>query len=206
MELESRWSLSEEERATLAVALDALLPPEPEGTFPAPSETGMIDDFILARVPEAADERGWTPFPGITADGLRQTLAALAQLERDLETMTDALLAFEQAEPAAFRALWQLAVYGYYSRPETIAAISRDLSPAYHGAPLPLGYAHAIAPWDGNDPLQLPRKPRGAYLPTNLVQRVDLSQLPAEWRGECPLPSPPTALGPHPRAHLPTSW
>jgi hypothetical protein len=174
--------LSDAERATLAAALDALLPPE--GSFPAPSATGLIDDFILQRVPEAVEERGWTPYPFITASDLRQTLTALAQLALDLGDMPTALQAFEQAEPAGFLALWRLAVYGYYSRPETIAAISRDLAPAYHGAPLPLGYAHAMAPWDPADPLQMPRNPRGSYIPTKDVKRVDLSMLPSEWSHE----------------------
>lgn len=182
--MESRWSLSDTERATLAPALDALLPPDPSGTFPPPSATRIIDDFILKRVPEGADERGWTPYPFVGASELKHTLIALAQMERDRGDMPAALHAFQDEEPAAFLALWRLAVFGYYSRPETIAAISRDLAPAYHGAPLPLGYAHAMTPWDSADPLQNPRNPRGSYIPTDKMQRVDLSALPAEWTSE----------------------
>jgi hypothetical protein len=162
---DSVWSLSDDERATLERALDALLPPS--GSFPAPSHTSMIDAFILKRVPES-DPDGRL-YPALDAAGLRAVLATL----QGADDMTAALSDLEQTEPVAFTALWRLAVYGYYSQPETLAAIQRDLAPAYHGAPLPLGYAHAMAPWDANDPLQMPRTPRGSFIPTDAVRRVD---------------------------------
>ena len=164
------WTLTDAERRTLAAALDALLPPE--GSFPAPSQTGMIDDFVLRRVP--APGAAPVPYPGVDGDGLRAILSRLA----DGADATEALAALERERPEEFLALWRLAVYGYYSRPETIAAIARDLNSPYHGAPLPLGYAHAIGPWDPDDPLQHPRHGRGAYTPTGEVRRVDLSGLP----------------------------
>ena len=176
------WDLTDDERATLAAALDALLPPN--GSFPPPSATGLIDDFILHRVPATGTTGGSLPWPRVDSDGLRAILVTLATLARDLGEMTAALTAFEQEQPAEFTALWRLAVYGYYSRPETIAAIQHDLAPAYHGAPLPLGYAHAIAAWDDNDPLQLPMTPRGHYIPTEDVRRVDLSGITGNERSE----------------------
>ena len=148
------WTLTEGERVVLAAALDALLPPG--GGFPPPSRTGLIDGFIIPRVPPPGTRP--RPYPGIAA--------GLAALERE--------------QPEAFLALWRLAVYGYYSRPEVIAAIQRELAPAYHGAPLPLGYAHAIAPWDPADPLHNPRNGRGSYLPTDAIRRVDLAGLPRD--------------------------
>ena len=159
------WTFTDAERATLGAALDALLPPD--GSFPYPSQTRMIDDFILRRVP--APGTGRVPYPGLDGDGLKAIIARLAEAS----DMTAALAAMEQEVPVDFRALWQLAVYGYYSRPETIAAIGRDHTPAYHGAPLPLGYAHAIEPWDPADPLQNPQHRRGSYLPTEAVRRVE---------------------------------
>lgn len=169
---EPGWSLDEAERRVLGEALDALLPPE--GSFPPPSGTDMIDAFILRRVPASA--AGVIPYPGLDAAGLR---AILAELGAGGEP-TAALERLERERPASFLALWRLAVYGYYSRPETIAAIQRDLAPAYHGAPLPLGYAHAIAPWDPDDPHQRPHQPRGTYIPTEAVARVDLTGLTFE--------------------------
>ena len=71
------WMLTDDERATLAAALDALLPPEPGGTFPRPSETRIIDDFILRRVP-VAGASDWVPYPWIDSDGLRSILADIA--------------------------------------------------------------------------------------------------------------------------------
>src|SRR5579884_3419957 len=165
------WTLADDERRTLALALDALLPPN--GSFPWPSETGLIDDFILRRVPPAGGER--VPYPGLDGDGLRRLLDRLAPAA-GRDEMTAALARLEADDREGFTALWRLAVYGYYSRPETIAAIQRDLAPAYHGAPLPLGYAHAIAPWDPDDPLQNPRHQRGHFVPTEAVRRVDLDR------------------------------
>ena len=174
-ETEPAWNLTERERATLVAALDALLPPT--GSFPTPSATGLIDDFILRRVPATDTNNGSLLWPRVDSDGLRTLLAMLAALTSDLGGMTAALSAFEQEQPGEFTALWRLAVYGYYSRPETIAAIQRDLAPAYHGAPLPLGYGHVMDAWDAGDPLQFPTTPRGHYTRTEDVRRVDLSAI-----------------------------
>lgn len=166
------WSLDPDERRVLAAALDALLPAE--GSFPWPSTTGVIDDFIIPRVPHAGD--GWLPYPGLDATSLKAILARLATSS----DMTAALAQLEREDPALFVAFWRLAVYGYYSRREVIAAIQHDLAPAYHGAPQPLGYAHVIPPWDPADALQRPRHPRGSYRSTADVQRIDLTKLPPE--------------------------
>jgi hypothetical protein len=166
---DSGWSLSDDERHTLERALDALLPPS--GSFPRPSQTDMIDTFIMQRVPES-DPEGRL-YPSLDAEALCRLLAGL----QGAEDMTAALADLERTQPLAFTALWRLAVYGYYAQPETIAAIQHDLAPAYHGAPLPLGYVHAMAPWDANDPLQMPREPRGSFIPTDQVKRVEAAWL-----------------------------
>lgn len=163
------WSLSETERRTLEQVLDALLPPA--GSFPSPSQTDLIDQFILERVP-ASDEQQ-SLYPGLDVPRLK---ALLAHLEY-AEPMTDALSRLEQEQPATFQSIWRLAVYGYYSRAETINAIQRDLAPAYHGAPLPLGYSDAMQRWDASDPLQMPRSPRGSFVASGEVKRVDLTRL-----------------------------
>ena len=170
----SRWTLTDSDRALLGAALDTLLPPE--GSFPAPSETGIIDDFVLQRVPPTGAITGVLPYPGIDSDALRGTIAMLESAGGE-DDMVAALEQLERDQPFLFGALWRLAIYGYYSRPETVAAIQRDLAPAYHGAPLPLGYNHAIEPWDPTDPFQFPTNPRGSYIPTGEVTRVDLSQV-----------------------------
>ncbi len=170
----SEWTLSDDERSTLERMFDALLPPA--GSFPLPSRTNMIDEFILKRVPDV-DERG-SLYPGLDSARLK---ALLSDLD-GVPDMTESLSALQREQSAQFQALWSLAVYGYYSRPETIAAIQRDLSPAYHGAPLPTGYIAAMERWDANDALQMPRMPRGAFISTDQVKRVDLSRLGAEGR------------------------
>jgi hypothetical protein len=113
------------------------------------------------------------PYPGLDGDGLRAIIARLAGGGE----AAAALAALERERPEEFLALWRLAVYGYYSRPETIAAIGRDHYAPYHGAPLPLGYTRAIEPWDRDDPLQNPQHRRGAFTPTDEVRRVDLAGL-----------------------------
>lgn len=165
------WTLSDAERTALGAVLDALLPPS--GSFPWPSHTGIIDQFILKRVP--LDDAQGRLYPGLDAPGLKSLLAELAAAS----DVTTALSTLEQEQPRLFRSLWGLAVYGYYAQPETIEAIQRDLAPAYHGAPLPLGYAHAIDRWDPSDPLQRPRQPRGSFIPTDQVRRVE-----APWQHE----------------------
>ncbi len=168
----SEWTLSDEERSTLERVLDALLPPT--GSFPLPSQTNLIDEFILKRVPQV-DDRG-SLYPGIDSARLKGILSDLS----DAGDLTESLSKLQREQSAQFQALWSLAVYGYYSRAETIAAIQQDLAPAYHGAPLPTGYIAAMERWDANDALQMPRSPRGAFIPTEQVKRVDLSRLDAE--------------------------
>jgi hypothetical protein len=34
-----------------------------------------------------------------------------------------------------------------------------------------------LTPWDASDPLQMPARPRGRYVPTDDVRRVDLAWL-----------------------------
>jgi hypothetical protein len=164
----AHWSLSDDERRNLESALDALLPSA--GSFPAPSATGIIDDFIIPRLEPAGSLP--VPYPGLTADDLK---AILLRLDGDGE-IAGALERLELEFPVAFKGLWALAVYGYYSRPEVIEAIQQDHAPAYHGAPLPLGYEHAIEPWNPDDPLQNPRQPRGSFIPTDAVRRIVSSE------------------------------
>ncbi len=160
----THWTLTHAERSVLEAALDALIPAG--GSFPPPSRTGIIDDFIIPRLGPAGSLP--VPYPGLTTDDLK---AILLRLDGG-DTMTAALEQLELEYPVAFQGLWALATYGYYSRPEAIEAIQKDHAPAYHGAPLPLGYEHAIDPWNPEDPLQRPRQPRGSYIPTDAVQPI----------------------------------
>jgi hypothetical protein len=166
---ERSWELTASERRTLERVLDALLPPE--GSFPAPSTSDVIDGFIMRRV--VAEGVGPVPYPGIDSAGLKGILAMLGEGPDVVES----LQRFDAERPADFLALWQLVVYGYYSRPEVIHAIQTDLACEYHGAPLPLGYAHVLTSWDASHPLEMPRQPVGSYIETDQVRRVDLSGL-----------------------------
>jgi hypothetical protein len=161
-------ALNPEQLATLGATLDALLPPT--GSFPPPSETDIVDGFILKHLPPPG---GPPVYPGLDTGQLAELLDMLAETE----DIPAALERLEVNQPAHFQALWALAVFGYYSRPEVTVAIQSDLACEYHGAPLPLGYAHVIAAWDADDPLQKPVAPAGRYIATSDVRRADLSGL-----------------------------
>ena len=163
-------ALCTEQKANLGAVLDALLPAS--GTFPMPSETAMIEEFIIPQVAGAGNPPA---YPGPSMDDLRSLLDQFSEAV-DLVAVLERL---ELDDPERFQALWALAVFGYYSRPEVVAAIQRDHDCLYHGAPLPLGYAHVIAPWDAEDPLQMPASSPGRYIATEDVRRVDIGQLEA---------------------------
>jgi hypothetical protein len=150
------WTLTDAERATLGAALDALLPPD--GTFPHPSQTRMIDDFICAASPRLA------------AGGSRILVSMVTGCGRS-------------SPCSRRRRTWPPRSRRSSGRPPPISAPSGNwrstaTTRGPRRSPLPLGYAHAIEPWDATDPLQNPQHRRGSYLPTEAVRRVDLGGLP----------------------------
>ena len=68
-----------------------------------------------------------------------------------------------------------VAYLSYYENPDVIAGV-RALGHRYQESPQPKGYP--MARFDPSDPQQAPSHRRGRFVPTDRVQRVDLSPLP----------------------------
>ncbi|MDX2138234.1 MAG: hypothetical protein SF123_09060 [Chloroflexota bacterium] len=78
----------------------------------------------------------------------------------------------EQDEPLLFATVRQLVYFGYYQSPLVVRAV-RQLGIVYNDAPQPEGYDLGV--FDPN--INLPIQPRGHFVPTDEVKRVDLSAL-----------------------------
>ncbi|WP_285588354.1 hypothetical protein [Actinomycetospora sp. NBRC 106378] len=85
--------------------------------------------------------------------------------------------ALEKAEDPFFEQIRALVYYGYYSRPEVVIAIRKNVPAGkdYHGPPLPYGYIQSLEPWDETTLAQA--NDNGSYLETDQVERVDLSKV-----------------------------
>jgi hypothetical protein len=86
------------------------------------------------------------------------------------EAQVEAVRQLEADQPARFDFVRTATYYGYYQSPLVVRAIRR-LGHAYNDAPQPAGYA--LEPFDPK--IHLPNEPRGRYIPTSQVRRVDLS-------------------------------
>lgn len=129
---------------------------------------------------------------GLLAERLRETggpeaVAALADtldragaapfLDLDAAGRIDAVRAVELAEPAMFALARSILYFSYYQHPLVTRAI-RGMGFAYNDAPQPLGYAHAMAPFDPRR--NLPSVPRGGYKATDAISRLDVRIDPAD--------------------------
>jgi hypothetical protein len=100
-------------------------------------------------------------------------LLARALIERDVLTdPTGAATRLEADEPVRFALAQLILTYAYYEAPAVIAAI-RALGHDYNQAPQPTGYT--LRPFD--PARDAPATPRGRYIGTHEVARVDLSRL-----------------------------
>jgi hypothetical protein len=149
----------------LSALIDVLIPGD--DLFPAASlagATGLVferlrwledEQFVeglLAYLEQAADGRDFASLPA------EEQRRLVAQLERE--------------RPAWFEQLRFVTYLSYYQLPPVVRAV-RALGFEYNEAPQPRGYS-----MDPFDPAQdLPQEPRGSYVPTDAVQRVDLSGL-----------------------------
>jgi hypothetical protein len=106
-------------------------------------------------------------------DGLARlsaTLGPLAALDR--AGREAAVGRLEKADPELF-GIVQMTIYlSYYEQPAVVAAV-RAMGHDYNDAPQPDGYA--LPPFDPD--LDLPRRPRGAFVATAEVRRLDLTTL-----------------------------
>ena len=165
---------SEEQTAVLNAVADTMVPPG--GGFPAPSEVDVAD-FVGRYVTPSGYKNKHYPFAG--EDEFKAGLDRLGAgfVAADTTGRTAAITALEEAEDPLFEQLRSLVYYGYYSRPEVIQAIRREIPAGkdYHGPPLPYGYLEVTEPWD--DETLASAAEQGSYLATEAVERVDLSKL-----------------------------
>lgn len=148
--------------------VDVLLPGDTR--FPAASDAGIhgvVADRLVAQSGETV------------LDDLAQTIEAcggpLGPL--DAAERQDVVRRFEAKHPEKFETLRMIAYLAYYESPAVVRAV-RSLGHVYNDAPQPAGYA--MAPFDEDDPLQVPAHCRGHYIKTEDVTRLDLIPLPPD--------------------------
>ena len=114
----------------------------------------------------------------LSQGGLDQVLAAvivatggvsLAELDEDARV--NAVRRFEQEDPELFAMVRSVLYYSYYQSPVVVEAVRR-LGIDYNDAPQPLGYV--LEPFDPTPGIGVPLLPRGFYLATDEVKRVEL--------------------------------
>ncbi|MGD9527326.1 MAG: gluconate 2-dehydrogenase subunit 3 family protein [Pseudonocardia sp.] len=142
-------TFSKHQTAVLRAIVDELVPPG-DG-FPAPSEVGVVEDFV----PRYVAPRGsrTKPFPGAVEDAFTAALDAVDQqiLSADRAQRVAVLRKLEESDPEFFGQLRALTYAGYYSRPAVVSVMRVNLRAArdYNGPPLPYGYDRVTPDWDG---------------------------------------------------------
>jgi hypothetical protein len=153
---------TDEEKVLLGIT-DALLPGG--AGFPVASATGMIGPLArrLCLVDATLLKR------------LAAGFASGASLPLDATGWRDAASRLEVLEPKLFGEVRKYTYLTYYEQPPVIEAI-RTLGFQYNDAPLPVGYPNE--PFD--QARDAPCHARGRWIPTDVVQRLDLSRLGLE--------------------------
>jgi hypothetical protein len=159
---------TERQIRVLKAASEELIPPG-EG-FPAPSEVGVVEDFMGRYIAPTGEAP--THFPFAAEEDFKAHVDALGDdlLSADSTERVAILKHVEREASAFFSQLLSLVYYGYYSRPQVIAAIRANLVAGrdYHGPPQPYGYLSGLEQWDD---AKLPRG-RGTYIRTADVKRT----------------------------------
>lgn len=163
--------LSELQRKVFEAIADELIP-EAAG-WPAPSEVDVVSFFVRYVAPASMDP-AWYPFLGenevkAKLEGLGEQFVSLSRAQR-----VDALKSLESDDCSFFSRIRDVVYFGYYSRPEVVRAINRNLEAGrdYRFAPQPYGYADVIDGWD--EELLSRARQRGNYKRTDDVTRLSL--------------------------------
>jgi hypothetical protein len=144
--------------------VDVLLPGD--GHFPPASAIGA-HGLLAERLRDQLGLGGLGKVLGavIVATG-GESLAELGE-----EARVNAVRRFEQTEPELFALVQSVLYYSYYQSPAVVEAVRR-LGIDYNDAPQPLGYV--LEPFDLTPGVGVPSQPRGFYLATDEVKRVEL--------------------------------
>ncbi len=148
----------------LQVLVDVLLPGD--DLFPSGAVTGVhgaLAERLRLRIGVEAVDEVVAALAKASGGG---SLAGLNEADR-----MAAVQAFERDVPGLFAVLLNTLYYSYYEHPLVIAAI-RSLGIAYNDAPQPLGYD--LEPFTPVPGVTVPTTPRGFYLKTDDVQRIEL--------------------------------
>ena len=163
---------SEQQTAILNAAADEIIPPG-EG-FPAPSEVNVVD-FIGRYVTPSGEKAIHYPFA--EEDDFKAAVDKLGEefVSADSAKRVETLKRIETEDETFFTQLRNMVFYGYYSMPAVTQAIQKNVPAGrdYHGPPQPYGYIRTIERWDES----LFEHGRGRYIPTEDVQRIDLSNI-----------------------------
>jgi hypothetical protein len=89
----------------------------------------------------------------------------------DEKAQVNAIRRFEREERELFAVVRNVLYYSYYQSPLVVEAV-RGLGIDYNHAPQPLGYV--LEPFDPTPGMGVPSQPRGFYLATDEVKRVEL--------------------------------
>ncbi|MDL5159374.1 gluconate 2-dehydrogenase subunit 3 family protein [Actinomycetospora termitidis] len=172
--LEQPVRFTDAQAAVLNALADTIIPPHPD--WPNASEVDLVAFCGRYITPSGYKNKH---FPFADADSFTAALDKLGQafVDADPAERAKALEALEKAEDPFFEQIRALVYYGYYSRPEVVIAIRRNVPAGkdYHGPPLPYGYIQSLEPWDETTLAQA--NENGSYLETEQVTRVDLSKL-----------------------------
>jgi len=157
--------------AALAALVDVLMPGD--DLFPAASAVGTQGQ-LASRLRERAGPDGL----GLLLETLGPDFAGTPFTDREL-----AVRRLEDGQPALFALVRMAAYTAYYAAPAVIDAI-RALGHEYNDAPQPKGYE--LRRFDPTPGADLPAEPRGSFLATEEIERVDTSSLadlglPAVW-------------------------
>jgi hypothetical protein len=132
-----------------------------DDAFPSASAVGA-HGLVATRLRQRLGRQG--------LDRLGAALGPLAPL--DAARRKAAIERLESTEPELFALLRTTVYLSYYEQPAVVDAV-RALGHAYNDAPQPEGYA--LDPFD--PAIDLPAAPRGHYVATEEVRRVDLAGL-----------------------------
>jgi hypothetical protein len=158
---------TEPQTSVLNAAADQLIPGG--GGFPNPSEVDVIS-FIAKYVTPSGREAKWYPF--LAEDDFKVRLEALGDefVRATSARRVQVLQALERDEAEFFGRLRDIVYHAYYSRPEVIRAMNRNLAAAkdYRNTPQPYGYSDVMDDWDD----ELLSRVRGSYKRTEDVKPV----------------------------------
>jgi hypothetical protein len=120
--------------------------------------------------------------------GVDQVLAALERASGGAaldthkeEERVASVRRFEEEQPALFATVLNFLYYSYYQSPLVVEAV-RGLGIVYNDAPQPLGYA--MEPFQPAPGIGIPAQPRGFYLKTEEVTRIELPPAARATRSE----------------------